>query len=231
MRIEPAERITLAITDFSRRLRAHPENLLEGFADTEIMAGLPFIFASHEDTGRFQQYVATALDIADAATKVFIVGSAKTGFSLDPDQSFTPFHESSDIDIVVIDAELFDDVWRTMLAWDYLTMRRRSRPEQQWLYQRHDEVWSGWYDPPTWHFRERGGLEVLFPAALKSLRDFSYRWLSAFRSLSRYKDHPEIPRHKASARLYRTRTHAAMYHAMGLRTLRRKLLREQIDAL
>jgi hypothetical protein len=145
------------------------------------------------------------------------------GFSLNPDRALQPFQAASDIDIAVVHAGLFDHAWHTMLAWDYLTMRSRSVPEQRWLWRRRDEVWSGWSYPGGWHFSERGGIELSFPTALKPARDFAYRWFAAFRSLSRYKHHPEIPRHVVTARLYRTREHAALYHESGLRALRAHL--------
>jgi hypothetical protein len=208
---------------FSQRLRERSNEQLEAFAEAEILSGLPSIFARDEEMALFQEYVAKALGISNAASDILIVGSAKTGFSLDPDNYFVPFRETSDIDIAVIHEGLFDRAWQTMLAWDYLTMKARTVPEQRWLYQRHDEVWSGWYDPPVWHLREQGGMQLSFPDSLKPLRDFSFRWFSTFRSLSRYRHHPEIPRHKASARLYRTRGHVAMYHAAGLRALRNRL--------
>lgn len=191
------------------------------------MSGLPSIFSDEGDKLRFQQHVASALGVSSSASGVLIVGSAKTGFSLDPDNYFVPFGETSDIDVVVVHERLFDQVWFTMLAWDYLTIKNRARPEQQWLHDRHDEIWSGWCDPPGWYLRERGGIQLSFPNALKPLRDFSYRWFSVFRSLSRYRYHPEIPRHRVHARLYRTRAHAAMYHASGLRVLRSRISRSE----
>ena len=208
---------------FSERLLACRADELPGFAETEILTGLPFIFGSEHDLDRFQEYVATALGVPTAAQDVLIIGSAKTGFSLDPDRYFVPFRPASDIDVAVVHTELFDEAWRTMLSWDYLTNRSRGQLEQRWLCQRQSEVWSGWYNPRGWSLRERGGLELLFPTELKPLREFSYRWFSAFRSLSRYKHHPEIPRHEVSARLYRTRDYLAMYQASGLRVLRAKL--------
>lgn len=215
--------IPAAASGFALRLREQSPDALETFAETEIMTGRPLIFSSDEDTTRFQEYVATALGIAAAAPDVLIVGSARTGFSLDPDRYFQPFQETSDIDVAVVHAGLFDEAWRTMLAWDYLTIRNRSQPERRWLYQRYGEVWSGWHNPGRWKFSERGGVELSFPEALKPMREFAFRWFSAFRSLSRYKHHAEIPRHKVTARLYRTRDHVAMYHTMGLRALRTKL--------
>lgn len=223
--------MSTSASDFSRRLREHPEEALEAFADAEIMSGLPFIFANEGQLADFQAHVANALGEEGVAQNVRIVGSARTGFSLDPDRFPVPFREASDIDIVVVHTNLFDEIWRTMLTWDYLTIRNRSYQEQQWLSSRHYEVWSGWYDPPGWHFQERRGIELSFPDELKPLRDFAHTWFSAFRSLSRYKGHPEISRHKISARLYRTRNHANMYHVSGLRALRRRLSAEQANAI
>jgi hypothetical protein len=216
--------ISLETQDFSKRLRGHSNDEMVAFAEIEIMSGRPFIFRQDEDMSRFQQHIANALQVEDGSSDILIVGSAKTGFSLDPDNYFVPFRETSDIDVAVINESLFDWTWHTMLAWDYLTIKNRNYQEGQWLRQRQNEVWSGWYDPRFWNLRQQGGTQLSFPNMLKPMREFSFRWFSAFRSLSRYKYHPEVPRHKANARLYRTRTHAALYHATGLRMLRNKLL-------
>ena len=209
---------------FSIRLRAQSNDHLAEFAESEIMTGRPFIFSSPDDNNRFQTYIAEALEIPDLSADILIVGSARTGFSLDPDNYFLPFRETSDIDVAVISERMFDDAWHTMLAWDYQTMRNRNSSEADWLRKRHANVFSGWHDPPYWHLREQGGLQLSFPDMLKPLRTFSFLWFRTFRSLGRYKYHPEIPRHKVSARLYRSRKHLAMYHAYGLRLLRNKLL-------
>ena len=111
-----ANAISSAANEFATRLCQSAVDQLEAFAEVEIMSGLPVIFAHDEDTARFQRCVAGALGVSNAASDVLIVGSAKTGFSLDPDRYFVPFQEASDIDIAVVHEGLFDDVWRTMLA-------------------------------------------------------------------------------------------------------------------
>ena len=218
--------ITPEAREFSRRLLEHATDDLEAFAEAEILSGVPFIFSSDDDSARFRRYVAMSLETAEAETEVLIIGSARTGFSLDPDDYFVPFRPASDIDVVVVHTALFDDAWRKMLEWDYLTLRNRSEHERRWLRARQGNVWSGWLSPPGWDLRERDGIELSFPTTLKPLRDFSFRWFSTFRSMSRYRDHNEIPRHPVTARLYRTREHAAMYQAWGLRVLRSKLAAE-----
>src|SRR5438046_2643206 len=109
-------------TGFADRLRVQPEDALEAFAEAEIIGGRPWIFAADDDTARFRQHVATGLEIQPAAADIFIVGSARTGFSLDPETYFVPFQDRSDVDVAVVHAEMFDRAWQTMLRWDYLTM-------------------------------------------------------------------------------------------------------------
>lgn len=222
--IQMSDFLSIHAKGFSARLRAQHNDQLAAFAESEIMTGLPFIFSSTDDHNHFQTYIAEALDMPGASADVLIVGSARTGFSLDPDNYFVPFRETSDIDVAVINKRMFDDAWDTMLAWDYRTMKNRSSPEVDWLRKRHANVFSGWHDPPYWHLRDQGGMQLSFPDMLKPLRAFSFLWFRTFRSLGRYRHHPEIPRHKVSARLYRSRKHLAMYHAYGLRVLRNKLL-------
>ena len=69
---------------FSMRLCECPIDQLQAFAETEIMSGLPSIFVRDDDTVRFQEHVAAALGVSNAASEVLIVGSAKTGFRPGP---------------------------------------------------------------------------------------------------------------------------------------------------
>src|SRR5688572_10700711 len=128
---------------FAQRLRDQSPDTIETFVQNEIVGGRPAIFSADEDNERFQKTVALGLGIAGAEADILIVGSARTGFSLNPERFLSPFGEKSDIDVAIVHSDLFDDAWRTMLAWDYLTMKNRSRPEKEWLRRRHSEVWSG----------------------------------------------------------------------------------------
>src|SRR3990172_299321 len=46
-----------------------------------------------------------------------IVGSAKLGYSVSPETFGTPFSEFSDIDVIVIDRERFEEIWKVLLDW------------------------------------------------------------------------------------------------------------------
>src|SRR5690349_15201102 len=137
---------------FAQRLREHTADAMVAFVEAEIISGRPFIFNSDGDLAKLQETIATALGIKADAPDIVIVGSARTGFSLNPDHYFEPFRDGSDIDVAVIHRGLFDEAWNTMLSWDYLTRRSRGAGDRDWLTARRKEVWSGWYHPGAWQF-------------------------------------------------------------------------------
>ena len=49
-----------------------------------------------------------------AFTDVFIVGSAKLGFSIKPERRFMPFGDKSDVDLTIISKDLFEQVWHEL---------------------------------------------------------------------------------------------------------------------
>jgi hypothetical protein len=49
-------------------------------------------------------------------TSVFVVGSAKLGFSIAPEKRFRAFGEESDIDIAIVSTELYLRIWRQLAA-------------------------------------------------------------------------------------------------------------------
>jgi hypothetical protein len=214
---------------FSGRLRRQNPAMLDAFAQAEILSGLPYIFRRQDELGAFQEHVASLLGVADASAGVLVVGSARTGFSLDPDNYPQPFRASSDIDLVIVDTELFDAAWQTLLVWDYLSKGGRTSFEDHWLSDRRSQTFSGWYDPTQW--RRDFDLAPAYPQRLKPLRDQAFRWFSAFQSLSRYRLTPEVAKHRVTARLYRTREHASKYHVHGLRALQSKLLIGSLNAV
>jgi hypothetical protein len=146
--------------------------------------------------------------------EVIIVGSAKLGFSLNPDGYFNPFTKASDIDIIVVNTELFDRIWMICLDWHYLSRygERMSRPSEDWAAERKKEVYWGWFKPDQIKFPE-----IAFGSALRELRDIKHQWFSTFQSFSRF---PEFASRTINNRLYRSIEHAARYHRKGLVDLR-----------
>lgn len=144
---------------------------------------------------------------------IIVVGSAKMGFSLSPDTFFRQFSEQSDIDVLVVNTDLFDRVWMEMLKWHY--PRKGSdlgKVENKWVRERRRDLYWGWFRPDKIRFE---GLS--FPNTLRPLRNVSTSWFDAFQSLSRYS---EFADREISGRLYRTWDHALLYHIDGLRRIR-----------
>ncbi|MBD2767516.1 hypothetical protein IC235_06385 [Hymenobacter sp. BT664] len=51
-------------------------------------------------------------------SKVFLVGSAKLGFSIKPKRRFLPFRDESDIDIVIISQDLYERIWQELYSFE-----------------------------------------------------------------------------------------------------------------
>ena len=49
--------------------------------------------------------------------EVLVVGSAKLGFSIAPDKLYRPFHDESDIDVVIVSSRLFDKIWEAVFSY------------------------------------------------------------------------------------------------------------------
>ncbi len=66
---------------------------------------------------KFKKYVAQKLDVH--YNNIGIAGSAKLGFSLNPAKSYMPFNENSDIDIIIVSQNLFNEFWNQYLNDSY----------------------------------------------------------------------------------------------------------------
>jgi hypothetical protein len=199
----------LAADDFVAELKTRP------FPDVlkeHVLTGLPYVFRSRpRNADTLYDYVSKQLGVSPGDVK--IVGSARTGFSLNPDTFPRKFIQTSDIDVIVVDQKLFDRIWLTLLAWHY--PRRGSQlaePDANWARERRRDVYWGWFFPTKIRFE---GLS--FPDSLKPLRDFAARWFNVFQSLSQFS---EFATRTVSGRLYRTWDHAYAYHIEGLRKIR-----------
>ena len=150
---------------------------------------------------------------------VFIVGSAKMGFSLDPDKFPAAFKKKGgDVDVVVISEELFDRFWEVFLAWHYprRSSGLTSAADREWISLRRKNLYWGWFVPSEIQYT---GLSL--PAVLKPIRDLKTKWFSAFRALSAQ---PAFLGRDVNGRLYRTWNHALWYHAYGLSEIKTKLI-------
>lgn len=51
-------------------------------------------------------------------TSIFVVGSARLGFSINPKRRYASFGEDSDVDVAIVSTRLFERVWREAYEFD-----------------------------------------------------------------------------------------------------------------
>ncbi len=66
---------------------------------------------------KFKKYIAKKLDVH--YNNVGIAGSAKLGFSLNPQKDYKAFDETSDVDIIIVSQRLFYEFWKQYLKDSY----------------------------------------------------------------------------------------------------------------
>jgi hypothetical protein len=95
---------------------------------------------------------------------VFMVGSAKLGFSIKPSRRFQPFYDRSDIDIAIVSQSLFEEIWHEVF-----------------LFERSGGYWPKMADFKSYHFH--GWIR---PDKLPLERSFSLtkKWWDFFQGIS-----------------------------------------------
>jgi hypothetical protein len=173
----------------------------------------PYVFQPRENTwDAFRDELVSGLGVLRADIRV--VGSGRFGFSLKPGRNLKSFTDTSDIDVVVTNASLFDQLWAALLEAAY------PRPPITehlggWLRKRRNELYTGWLTP----------LEIKLDRKIVGVRarpviDFNFRWFRALKEASR---HPVRRHEDITSRLYRTWHHAELYHLSSLAALRSTL--------
>jgi hypothetical protein len=184
------------------------EQLLEPCLREDV---LPFVFepkpSSWDD---FRDGLVSDLGIA--REDIRIVGSGRFGFSMKPEYNLRLFRDESDIDVLIVNAALFDQLWVALLTAAYprtpLTYRLGG-----WLERRRNDLYTGWISPRDIQIDIR-----IVGAKAKPILLLRTLWFNALKRASRY---PPRRHEDVRARLYRTWRHAELYHLHGLGELRR----------
>lgn len=88
-----------------------------------IISGEVWIFKSIFDSewytkyDEFKKYISKKLNVH--YNNIGIAGSAKMGFSLNPEKNFKAFDENSDVDIIIVSRKLFNEFWEQYLNDSY----------------------------------------------------------------------------------------------------------------
>lgn len=158
--------------------------------------------------------VEVAQQLGTTPEGIRIIGSARHGFSLRPGNNLRPYSDTSDIDVLVVSADLFDDLWYGLLHAAYPRPPVTQRVGG-WLSARQKELYTGWLSPLDVRLDRR-----IFGSRVDGVLHVSARW---FNTLKRASRHAQRRHEDITGRLYRTWRHAEMYHLYSLQSLKRSL--------
>lgn len=194
-----------------------PEEIVEDVVFTRA----PYVFRDEPSSmGTLRQHVVDRLQpYSDSISEsdCCLVGSAQAGFSMAPDSFPNLFSLDSDIDVAIVNPELFDKIWLTILRWNYADPRRRRlvSPNSEWAQERREDIYWGWFRPD---YMKWAGLWRL--SQLTFLREIRTAWFNTFRELGLYS---EFSGRDVHGRLYRSWEHALEYHVDGIKKIAKSL--------
>ena len=169
-----------------------------------IMHGTPHVFEGKEEL-----YFDLKNEIGEKFKThpelVRMVGSAKLGFSIKPTRLFGEFGDDSDIDMVIISDDVFDNIWNELFdeqIWDY-EKKSRSEAADKKLQQFFMYFFRGWIRPD------------------KILPDYKVRseWFEFFQKIS----YGKYGNHKVTGAIYKNFHYFEHYHETNIKNIRLKL--------
>lgn len=143
-----------------------------------------------------------------------IVGSGRLGFSTKPYNNLGRFTHKSDIDVLIVNAHAFDELWMSLLKAAYPRGAAINKLGG-WLKDRKNEVYTGWITPLGIHINA-----MIFGQKASQVLYLKSRWFDALKKASK---HPSKRHEDVNGRLYRTWEHAELYHLNSLASLRKSL--------
>lgn len=182
------------------------DHTIDQVIDRYLLFGTPYVFEHDEET-----FFALKADIAKylkiKQTQIYVVGSAKLGFSIAPGKLFKEFDDDSDIDIAIIDDALYLKRWRILFKYNQKLAKLPYTEKEAKNYEKFkDYFFRGWIRPD------------FFPMKYRE------EWFDFFVELNRrYKYH-------ISAGIYRDYSFFSDYHSGNLMKLRESLREKDNNA-
>ena len=166
----------------------------------QMFSGEPFAFSERPgEYPKFRQQIATALKSEPA--NIVVVGSGRFGFSLAPHKFGRPFHDRSDIDVIIVDPNFFDTAWLELIRYDVKSLTFDYDVQQSLREHRSNHVFWGYLEPYN------------LKTALSMYRK---NWFPMIAALGFFR---AAAGRSVKARVYRTWEHAKNYHRYGIRQL------------
>lgn len=188
--------------DINNRIEAFKASLSEGaeFALSEHLKHQCSIVGPEMELG-VRETVAAEFGVS--VDEVWLVGSAKLGFSPKPGQYFKHFSDRSDIDVALVSSELYAEIWREVYQMDLA---------------------GEYYDKDKFtHYHLRGWIR---PDALPSSSEYGRcrTWWNFFRTLSAKE---EFMRMKIRGGLYHDLHFLRHYQLTGLLAMREHVMEKK----
>jgi hypothetical protein len=158
----------------------------------------------------FRMELAESLDIDVADIR--IVGSGRLGFSLAPEKNLRAFRDTSDIDVVVVNADAFDALWGKILRAAYPRPPVNMGPPLAAI---RNGVYTGYLTPVEIKLDVR-----IYGQKARPALETRTKWFNTLKEAARF---PPRRHEDIHGRLYRTWDHAELYHLHGLSLLRASL--------
>ena len=181
------------------------------FVKKYFFHGTPYIFQGREsDYFEFRNRVANNFGIG--FHEVFIVGSAKFGFSYFKE---TPFDYDSDIDVVIVNERLFEDYYGKICDYQYQLDRMYKSidlKETQTYSEFLKYLVKGWMRPDK------------LPASFK-VDLLKREWFNFFNSISHNKS--EVGNYKVAGALYKNYNYLEKYYLKNMEVYYQNLISKQ----
>jgi hypothetical protein len=191
----------ITLEQFSEELKnANTGDLRLRFLRKHVFHGLPIVFNANEsEYFEFRQMISEKFKVA--YHEVFIVGSAKLGFSYTKQ---TIFSYDSDVDVVILNEGLFENYYKNICEYQYMFEKFRKIPSSQEL-QKYNEflqyLVKGWMRPD------------LLPYSFQ-VDVIKTEWFEFFKSISYGKT--SIGNYKVNAGLFKNNFYLEKYYLNGI---------------
>ncbi|QQU06890.1 hypothetical protein I6I87_02055 [Moraxella osloensis] len=184
--------------DIIKGLDTHTKRI--NFVNKYLFHGIPHVFMNKENEYfEFRNRIADKFKIS--FHEVFIVGSGKLGFSYHKDKLFD---YNSDIDVVIVNENLFEDFYSKISDYQYKldkSYKIISSDERNTYYEFMRYLIKGWMRPDK--------LPTSFQIDL-----LKTEWFDFFESISYEKS--EVGDYKVSAGLFKNHSYLQKYYVQGI---------------
>lgn len=184
--------------DIIKGLDTHTKRI--NFVNKHLFHGIPHVFMNKENEYfEFRNRIADKFKIS--FHEVFIVGSGKLGFSYHKDKLFD---YNSDIDVVIVNENLFEDFYSKISDYQYKldkSYKIISSDERNTYYEFMRYLIKGWMRPDK--------LPTSFQIDL-----LKTEWFDFFESISYEKS--EVGDYKVSAGLFKNHSYLQKYYVQGV---------------